>query len=106
MYLWKGYCMNISTIDEILSKHFNYALQDIVSPNEVSMVPSEHIINAKQALYDYLAARLPEKQPDPGSKDPYTISLNEAFDDAFALGWTAALKQVESMLAKELGGKD
>lgn len=48
----------MNTVEEltaILTKHFNYALQDIASPNEVSLIPKQHIDNATQAIVELMA---------------------------------------------------
>lgn len=58
---------------------------------------AEH--NLKQALYDYLTSKLPEKKK--------VVRIFDGTPEAYIQsGYNQALSDVESMLAKELGVKD
>lgn len=46
--------MKDKPIRSILDQSFNYALQDIVEPNAVSMIPKQHLDQAEQAIKDLI----------------------------------------------------
>lgn len=82
--------MNITTIDELLSNFYDN--DDGTLGNRV-VAQAE----AKQALYDYLCSKLPEKRGFRGVLDDGVV-VTDTED-----GYNQALSDVESMLAKELG---
>lgn len=74
--------MKDKPIRSILDQSFNYALQDIVEPNAVSMIPKQHLDQAEQAIIELIKSKKPNKyvyKNDEGHL--YHQGWNEAIDD-------------------------
>ena len=54
--------MKDKPIRSILDQSFNYALQDIVEPNAVSMIPKQHLDQAEQAIKDLIDQEVKKAQ--------------------------------------------
>lgn len=57
--------MKDKPIRSILDQSFNYALQDIVEPNAVSMIPKQHLDQAEQAIKDLLLSKFTKDNYSP-----------------------------------------
>lgn len=87
--------------DEILERNFNYALQDIATPNAVSLVPKEHLDNAKAQLLELILEVMPKK---------FVIDPLEGMqqsDEAIGQEWyNQAIEDCRQAFRKAFGGDD
>lgn len=82
-----------TTLRSILDQSFNYALQDIVEPNAVSMIPKQHLDQAEQAIKSLMLSKLPEKKYVSEDEDPA-----KAYDDLVHQGYNQAIEEITKII--------